>query len=72
MALKLNLVIGEETITDAYINIHHATTLADNTFIAVNYWNSQEDRLAKLNKECTKDDVYFVPTNIRRTPFVKL
>ncbi len=33
---------------------------------------SQEDRLAKLNKECTKYDVYFVPTNIRRTPFVKL
>ena len=33
---------------------------------------SQEDRLAKLNKECTKDDVYFIPTSIRRTPFVKL
>jgi len=33
---------------------------------------SQEDRLAKLIKECTKDDVYFVPSNIRKTPFVKL
>ena len=33
---------------------------------------SQEDRLAKLNKECTKDDVYFVPSNIRKTTFVKL
>lgn len=46
MALKLNLVLAQETINDAYVNIHHGRTLADNTFIAVNYWRTQEDRFS--------------------------